>query len=137
MHGNQNLLQKRNVFNENLVSEDFLESRTEFLIRMSENDSKALLCPVLSISSCHCRGCPHHGPVQGDKSRGSVSVQEARNQVCAHHPRSGGLQSRGSWNGSQAKATAPLQGRGAGRAAGGDGLSTPPCCVYIFLLPLE
>lgn len=41
MHGNQNLLWKHSVFNENLVSEDFLESRVEFLIKMSENNSKA------------------------------------------------------------------------------------------------
>lgn len=50
MHGNQNLLWKHNDFDENLASEDFLKCRMEFLIKISENDSRALLCPVLSIS---------------------------------------------------------------------------------------
>lgn len=51
MRGNQNLLWKHNDFNENLVSEDFLEFRAEFLIKISENDSRAPLRPILSISS--------------------------------------------------------------------------------------
>lgn len=40
MHGNQNLLWKHNVFNENVVSEDYLEFRLELLIQTNERAPK-------------------------------------------------------------------------------------------------